>query len=880
MGWRCVTCVQNNLEPDPGEDAAALRRSAAQNIARNLQAASTGHQGSDSHSIFSNLIVDDDPMDGTRSLRKRKVSSADSDEHAPIPRKRQRRTPSQGATDSADGSLDPDGLPRTRPRRKRKIEKELCRIVESDIGKCVIALHLNFVKMARILNSRPRPFKTRRRRQPKTPLMEHEPLTHFVPITPTYTTPFYSFHDREVDDLKSKPYGGILSEADADTSRTLPTQDDREKFESARRRAEEDWQRKVMESEAIGEVNHRASQKVSGPPSKIKWINFGGYEIETWYAAPYPEEYSRNKILYICEFCLKYMNSDFVAWRHKLKCPAKHPPGDEIYRDGSVSIFEVDGRKNPVYCQNLCLLAKLFLGSKTLYYDVEPFLFYVMTEYDELGCHFVGYFSKEKRPSSSNNVSCILTLPIHQRKGYGNLLIDFSYLLTRVEKKTGSPEKPLSDMGLVSYRNYWRLVLSYQLRSQKTPVSIAELSDRTGMTADDIVSGLEGLRALVRDPVTKTYALRLNHPYFEEYIKNWEVKGYVRLNPNALVWTPYIMGRSNQSHYDRAQLHTVAPREDPDEEDDLEADDIGEMLLDESGSAKINGDSTKQLASKGASYATAGPPSTVALSPFGEDSSLSQANGEQEAETKSLDPAAGIPPARFEIYPPVQAPVFKRRPGRPWGSKTNYNRVSYMPASRTSRSTPRRTSTSLFGIGTPASTGTTSGRRGRSGLMSELLSGAESPSINASMNGAFDHDHDRESEQQDEGEEDEQTAPFTNGAIISETTMTVADADHISSTDARDDEPMSNGIDISTNTSTVIEVNQDVADLTTITTFTNTSKIDGLPSRRTRRSVADEEKKTAKTPTKIAAGSAATNGNSDSDIDADGEVDEDMEMEM
>ena len=34
-----------------------------------------------------------------------------------------------------------------------------------------------------------------------------------------------------------------------------------------------------------------------------------------------------------------------------------------------------------------------------------------------------------------------------------------------------------------------------------------ELSARTGMTADDIVSALEGLRALVRDPVTGTYAL-------------------------------------------------------------------------------------------------------------------------------------------------------------------------------------------------------------------------------------------------------------------------------------------------------------------------------------------------------------------------------------
>lgn len=47
-----------------------------------------------------------------------------------------------------------------------------------------------------------------------------------------------------------------------------------------------------------------------------------------------------------------------------------------------------------VYCQNLCLLAKLFLDHKTLYFDVEPFLFYVLTENDSHGCHIVGYFSK------------------------------------------------------------------------------------------------------------------------------------------------------------------------------------------------------------------------------------------------------------------------------------------------------------------------------------------------------------------------------------------------------------------------------------------------------------------------------------------------------
>ena len=46
------------------------------------------------------------------------------------------------------------------------------------------------------------------------------------------------------------------------------------------------------------------------------------------------------------------------------------------------------------YAQNLCLLAKLFLDHKTLYYDTDPFLFYVMCEWDSRGYHIVGYFSK------------------------------------------------------------------------------------------------------------------------------------------------------------------------------------------------------------------------------------------------------------------------------------------------------------------------------------------------------------------------------------------------------------------------------------------------------------------------------------------------------
>ncbi|VEU38663.1 unnamed protein product [Pseudo-nitzschia multistriata] len=294
------------------------------------------------------------------------------------------------------------------------------------------------------------------------------------------------------------------------------------------------------------EKEHHEITKVKN----IEKIYMGGFEVDCWYYSPYPASYSPSEMLYVCEFCLKYMRKRKTFCKHRATCPHRTPPGTEIYRELGLSVYEIDGKDHKVYCQNLCLLAKLFLDHKTLYYDVDPFWFYVVCHVDDSGAHIVGYFSKEKVSTEGYNLACILTFPQHQQHGYGKFIISLSYELSKREKTVGSPEKPLSDLGKVSYRSYWTYVL-LKLLAERSPrlddeqtqkqennhdLTIKDISTETGMKQEDIISTLQYLD-MIRSWKGQ-HVVYVQQDTIEEYAKKKQGKSWRLCKPQYLDWDP------------------------------------------------------------------------------------------------------------------------------------------------------------------------------------------------------------------------------------------------------------------------------------------------------------------------------------------------------
>ncbi|KAF3059983.1 Males-absent on the first protein [Daldinia childiae] len=302
--------------------------------------------------------------------------------------------------------------------------------------------------------------------------------------------------------------------------------------------------------------------------------------------------------LYVCPCCFKY-SRELVAWWEHVRCCEKtfEMPGRKVYKhpkglrtrmvkvpsafssittataaevvgkgkgrkksdggagvptveevvsdDGEWSVWEVDGEKDRLFCQNLSLFAKLFLDNKSVFFDVTGFNYFLLvytppptpdpqtfpslaptftdiipisqsstttissasqhTPTSQTRPQVVGFFSKEKLSWDNNNLACILVFPPWQRKGLGALLMGVSYEISRREGILGGPEKPISELGRKGYKRFWGGEIARWLLELKIPegqgeddtegeretlITVEEVSKATWIVPEDCLAVL------------------------------------------------------------------------------------------------------------------------------------------------------------------------------------------------------------------------------------------------------------------------------------------------------------------------------------------------------------------------------------------------------
>ena len=97
------------------------------------------------------------------------------------------------------------------------------------------------------------------------------------------------------------------------------------------------------EHEGLDEASLREHEEVT----KVKncaFLELGQYQMETWYFSPLPKELLSEKgyieILYVCEFSFRMFarKSELLRYQaRELPKNRRHPPGNEIYRNGNLS---------------------------------------------------------------------------------------------------------------------------------------------------------------------------------------------------------------------------------------------------------------------------------------------------------------------------------------------------------------------------------------------------------------------------------------------------------------------------------------------------------------------------------------------------------------
>ncbi|KAG9310343.1 acyl-CoA N-acyltransferase [Chiua virens] len=164
-------------------------------------------------------------------------------------------------------------------------------------------------------------------------------------------------------------------------------------------------------------------------------VNFGQWQIKTWYFSPYP--------------LLELEPEESSAVQGRPATPVLKIPNVNRRTHGRTSDLLVGG-----------IARSCLSGEKPVLWVCER-CFKYMAEGSAWELH------TEKFSYDDYNLACIIVLPPYQRKGYGMLMIEFSYELSRRTGKVGTPERPLSDLGLRSYLTYWVATLIRFFRTRR-----------------------------------------------------------------------------------------------------------------------------------------------------------------------------------------------------------------------------------------------------------------------------------------------------------------------------------------------------------------------------------------------------------------------------
>jgi hypothetical protein len=211
--------------------------------------------------------------------------------------------------------------------------------------------------------------------------------------------------------------------------------------------------------------------------------------------------------LYFCDTCLMSYPKELTFACHRSVCQVgkgEPLPGEVITRRSSttgtdaVAITLLRGSQPqdlPVMKRAIDFF-RLFLDSKLNVQEcdqLEVYLLYKVSDAD--GTPSIAGFFSRSRPPSDWSLMCIAVLPPYRHQGLGALLMHLSYDLLVKERRTGTPERPLSEGGLRLCHRVWRERVQRALSKNSVcrTWTFQELANSTGLTVDDAKIGFQFL---------------------------------------------------------------------------------------------------------------------------------------------------------------------------------------------------------------------------------------------------------------------------------------------------------------------------------------------------------------------------------------------------